>query len=123
MSYSDALAERIRTLLKGKRGITEKKMFGGVAFLLKGKMFCGVNKDNLMARVGPERHDEALSQPHARPMDFTGRPMTGFVFVAPGGYRSDVALDRWVQWSLEFVSQLPAKKPGVKSKRQGKKAG
>jgi len=84
-------------------------MFGGVAFLLDGKMFCGIAKDDLMVRVGPERHGEALAKPNVRPMDFTGRPMKGYVFVALSGCRTKKAVQRWVEWSTEFVATV--KKP------------
>ncbi|MDP2674691.1 MAG: TfoX/Sxy family protein [Dehalococcoidia bacterium] len=74
MAYDEELAERVRRALAGRKGISEKKMFGGIAFMLGGNMFCGIVKDQLMVRVGPERYDDALSRPHARPMDFTGPP-------------------------------------------------
>lgn len=109
MPYNEKLAERIRRALARHRGITEKKMFGGVAFLLRGHMCCGAVKDNLVVRVGPERYQEALVEPHARPMDFTGRPLRGFVFVAPGGHKTDKALAKWVTKAVDFASSLPAK--------------
>jgi TfoX/Sxy family transcriptional regulator of competence genes len=89
--------------------VTEKKMFGGLAFLLDGKMFCGIVKDDLMVRVGPDRHDAALAEPHVRPMDFTGRPMVGYVFVGPGGSRTEKAIRKWVDRSTAFVATLEAK--------------
>ena len=85
MAYDQKLADRIRALVAGRPGVSEKAMFGGLAFLLDGRMFCGVNKDDLMVRAGPARHDEALAKPHARSMDFTGRPMKGYVFVGAEG--------------------------------------
>src|SRR5215468_5675464 len=111
MAYDEMLEERIRRTVGGRVGVTEKKMFGGIAFLHAGKMFCGIVKDDLMVRVGPDRHEEALGEPHVRPMDFTGRPMKGYVFVAPGGYESDTALEKWVRWALAFVETVPAKPP------------
>ena len=96
--------------------MADKKMFGGIAFLLDGSMFCGIVKEDLMVRVGPARYEEALAQADARPMDFTGKPMAGYVFVAPEGYESDEALSRWVAWGQAFVSTLPAKKPAAKRK-------
>jgi len=110
MAYDEKLASRIGAVLKGKRGITEKKMFGGIAFLLNGKMFCGVVKDELMARVGPENHNKAISQKHARPMDFTGKPMAGFIYVKPAGIKTEAALHKWVGWCMDFVKDLPQKK-------------
>src|SRR5215831_186013 len=101
MSFDEGLAHRIRDTVSSE-GVAEKKMLGGIAFLLGGHMFCGIAKDDLMVRVGPDRYAEALRQPHARPMDFTGRPMNGYVFVAPPGYESDAALERWVRWGLDF---------------------
>src|SRR5690242_5929015 len=98
MSYDEGLAQRIREALEERRGVAEKKMFGGIAFLLNGSMFCGIVKEDLMVRVGPARYAEALEQAHARPMDFTGKPMAGYVFVAPEGVESDEALSKWVGW-------------------------
>jgi hypothetical protein len=106
--YDHELAERIRAALAGKRGITEKEMFGGLAFLLRGRMFCGITKEALMARIGPDRYDKALAKPHVRPMDFTGRPMKGYVFVDAPGVRTQRSLAAWVMQCLEFVSTLDA---------------
>ena len=116
MAYDEGLAERIRSILDGEPGITEKKMFGGIAFLHHGHMFIGTAKGDLMVRVGPELHPQVLKQPHARPMDFTGKPMLGYVFVSPNGITKDIDLARWVHLSLTFVSTLPAKK-APKTKR------
>ena len=110
MAYDEKLEVRIREVLKGKKGITSKKMFGGVAFLLDGKMFVGIQKDELMARVGPELHNQAVSQKHARPMDFTGKPMVGFIYVRPAGFKTKAALGKWVKWCEDYVGALPAKK-------------
>ena len=106
MVYNEKLAERIRALIKGKRSITEKKMFGGLAFLFQDKMFCGVVKDDLMVRTGPEMYEKALSKQHSRPMDFTGKPMKGFVFVEPNGYKTAKSLSTWVSFGLDYVSNL-----------------
>ena len=121
MAYDEKLAERMRRALAGKRKVTERQMFGGLAFLVDGKMFTGIIKTELMARVGPERYDDVLKESHVRPMDFTGRPMAGYVFVAPQGCRTSVTLERWIQWSLEYVSCLPAK-PTKNAKAKGKRA-
>ena len=106
MTYSETLAKKIRESIKHKRNITEKKMFGGLAFLLKGKMFCGVIKDNLIIRAGPEMYEKALSRPHSRPMDFTGKPMRGFVYVEPQGYKTTDSLSNWIKLGLDYVSKL-----------------
>ena len=110
MSYDETLARRIRRIIGKRRGTVERKMFGGLAFMIDGRMCCGIIGRDLMVRVGPERYEEALARPHTRPMDFTGRPLTGFVYLAPTGYASDVALRRWIGWSIAFVSTLPVKR-------------
>ena len=117
MSYDETLAGRMRRLLVGTRGMDEKKMFGGIAFLLHGKMCCGIIKTDLVVRVGPEEHGKALKQPHARPMDFTGRPLRGFVYVATGGIRTASALRAWVTLGAEV-----AMGSAVKSRRGNPKA-
>ena len=109
MAYDEELAERIRRALAGRQGVSEKKMFGGIAFILRGNMCCGIVGDELMVRVGPGRFQEALAEPHARPMDFTGRPMRGMVYVTPEGCRTDEALKRWVEQGLNFAATLPPK--------------
>ena len=111
MAYDEKLAERVRRALSGREGLSERKMFGGIAYMLDGNMFCGIVKDQLMVRVGPERYDDALARPHAAPMDFTGRAMRGMVYVEPEGCRSDEALQWWVGQGLAFAATLPAKKP------------
>ena len=109
MAYDEGLAERIREGLADERDVTEKKMFGGVAFMLRGSMFVGIVKEDLMVRVGAEAHEGALREPHARTMDFTGKPMRGYVYVAPPGYARDDALRAWLARGLAFVATLPAK--------------
>jgi hypothetical protein len=84
-------------------------MFGGLAFMINGHMCVGLIGDDLMVRVGPEGYAEALAHPHTRPMDFTGRPMKGYVYVAPMGYQADDDLRAWVGRGLTFVSRLPPK--------------
>ncbi len=110
MAYDEGLAERIRLVVDDRPGVTEKKMFGGLAFMLHDYMFCGVTNDELMARVGPDNYRSALSKPHVREMDFTGRPMKGYVFVEPAGVESDADLQYWVDLCAEFVLTLPPKK-------------
>ena len=104
--YDEKLAARIRKTLGRRREVSEKEMFGGLAFLLRGKMFCGITKGVLMVRIGPARYEEALSKPNVRPMDFTGRPMTGYVFVDPPGLRSEASLAKWVTQATAFVTTL-----------------
>ena len=84
-------------------------MFGGIAYMIQGNMCIGVNQDNLMVRVGRDGHADVLAQPHVRPMDFTGKPMGGFVFVSPEGFATRDDLAAWVQRGLDFVLTLPAK--------------
>lgn len=109
MAYDEGLAERIREVLGDHPGLVEKKMFGGVGFMLKGNMACGVNKDDLIVRVGPDNYDEAVSRSHTRPFDFTGRPMKGWVMVAPAGYEADKDLEGWVEEGVVFALSLPEK--------------
>jgi TfoX/Sxy family transcriptional regulator of competence genes len=109
MAYDEGLAQRLREALDAERGLAEKKMFGGIAFLLRGHMCCGVVGGELMLRVGPEAYPEALAQRHARPMDFTGRPMRGFVYVAAEGFESDEDLEAWLARATAFARSLPPK--------------
>ena len=109
MAYDEALTARIREALAGRSGVTEMKMFGGVGFMLNGNMCCGVVKDELMVRVGRDAHEEAVMLPHARPMDFTGRPMGGFVFVGLQGVQGEDALQQWVERGVSFAGSLPPK--------------
>ena len=96
MAYDEPTAQRVRAALAGRGAITEKRMFGGLAFLIGGRMACGVLGDTLMVRVGPDAYEAALALPHTRPMDFTGRPLRGFVYVEAPGIRTDAALAAWV---------------------------
>ena len=109
MAYDEGLAERIRGVLDERHDVAEKKMFGGIAFMVRGHMCVGIVKDELMVRVGPEAYDELVRQPHARRMDFTGRPMKGFLFVSAEGLERDADLERWVGHGLSHVTSLPAK--------------
>ncbi len=106
MPYDEALADRIRRAIGPRQDVTERKMFGGLAFLRNGKMFCGIVKDELMVRVGPERHEASLAKAHVRPMDFTGRPMNGYVFVGAAGCRTDKAVKAWIELGADFVATL-----------------
>ena len=109
MAYNEELADRVRAELAEHAEIAEKKMFGGLSFIDRGNMCCGVVNDDLVVRVGPDGHQQALSEPRARPMNFTGRPMKGMVFVGPGGYRTDDALAGWAKRGRDFTATLPAK--------------
>jgi len=108
VAYDEDLAWRVRAVIPPGEAVTERQMFGGLAFMLGGHMFCGVVRDSLMVRLGPDGADRALDQPHVRPMDFTGRPMKGMVFVEPGGLH-DAALREWVAAAAAFARALPPK--------------
>ncbi len=109
MAFDETLAQRIRTILAGDDRLTERRMFGGIAFLIAGNMAVGIVRDDLMVRVGPAGHDAALAMPHARPMDLTGRPSRGMVYVGLPGTASDGGLERWVTMGVAFAGSLPAK--------------
>ena len=109
MPYDDGLAHRVREALDGRTDPEELEMFGGLGFTIDGNMCCGVIEDSLVARVGPDAYDESLDEPHARPFDFTGREMSGWVFVDPPGLSSDDDLEAWIDRSLVFVETLPPK--------------
>jgi TfoX/Sxy family transcriptional regulator of competence genes len=116
MAYDEDLAYRVRAVLPQGAAVTERQMFGGLTFMLSGHMFCGIVKDTLMLRLGPEATDRALRQPHVRPMDFTGRPMKGMVFVDPAGLHGD-ALRQWVGAAADYARGLPPKHvPGVRKR-------
>jgi len=108
MAYNLKLAERIRSELNGIP-VVEKKMFGGVGFLLNGNMAVGVNKDDLIVRVDPEKHSALLKKSHVRPFDMTGRPMKGWLVVEAAGVKTEKQLHAWVKEGVEFASTLPAK--------------
>ena len=108
MAYDEALAARVRALLASRSDVGERKMFGGLTFVVAGNMCCGVQGDELIVRLDPEREDEALAGPHARPMDFTGRPMRGFVTVRPEGLEG-AELERWVQEAVVRAESRPPK--------------
>jgi TfoX/Sxy family transcriptional regulator of competence genes len=109
MPFDEKLADRVRRALAGERGLAEKKMFGGVAFMLHGNMCCGVLRDDLVVRVGPDAHAAQLKRPHARVMDFTHRPMKGYLYVAPKGTATTAALRSRLAPALAFVATLPKK--------------
>ena len=106
MAYDEELADRIRAALSDRRDVVEKKMFGGLAFMVAGSMACGILGKDLMARVGPEGYERALARRHARVMDFTGRPMRGFVRVEAAGIKTRGALQKWVDMTVENALAL-----------------
>jgi hypothetical protein len=109
MAYDQGLAQRVRDVLSDAPATAEKKMFGGVAFLLNGNLSCGVLREDLIVRVGPEAYAAALGRPHARQFDITGRSMKGWVMVGPEGTETDAELERWVRQGLGFAASLPPK--------------
>ena len=109
MAYDEGLAERIREQLTDNSTVTEKRMFGGLSFLVQGNMACGVIGTDMVVRVGQEQYTEALLRPHSREMDFTGRSMKGWVYVGESGYESDEDLADWVQMGVDYALSLPAK--------------
>ena len=113
MAYNERLAARVRQLLGTHRKVVEKQMMGGLTFMVNDKMCIGILKDDLMARIDPERHDDALKKKGCREMDFTKRPMKGFVFVGPAGTGSKRDLESWVSLALEFNKKA---KPSRKNK-------
>jgi TfoX/Sxy family transcriptional regulator of competence genes len=108
VAYDENLAARVRALLAGRTDVGERKMFGGLTFMVSGQMCCGVNGDELIVRLDPGHEDKALARPHARPMDFTGRPMRGFVTVRPEGLK-DARLKLWVREAVARAESLPPK--------------
>ena len=109
MAFDESLAARIRQALARKKGVEEKKMFGGVGFLLHGNLLVGVWKESLVVRLGEEEGEEALREPHVKEFDITGRPMRNWVLVGPEGVQDDEQLAGWIQRAVKFVGALPAK--------------
>jgi hypothetical protein len=109
MPYDASVATRLRAALERFPGLEEKRMFGGIAYLFGGNMACGVVNDELMVRVGPDGYEEALALPHTREMDFTGKPLRGFVYVEPAGFASDEGLAEWAERGASFARSLPPK--------------
>jgi TfoX/Sxy family transcriptional regulator of competence genes len=109
MAYNEDTAQRLRAELGTLPGLTEKKMFGGICFLLGGNMACGVLGDDLILRVGKVEYAASLAQPGARVFDFSGKPMAGWVTVAPAGYASADDLARWVKLAVAYAGSLPVK--------------
>ncbi|MDA0265153.1 MAG: TfoX/Sxy family protein [Chloroflexi bacterium] len=109
MAYDEKLAERVRAVFQTEPAYTEMKMFGGICFMVGGNMAVGITGADLMVRPGPDNFEDALRLPHARPMDFTGRPMKGFVYVGPEGLANDAGLAEWVERGAAYARSLPAK--------------
>jgi hypothetical protein len=109
MAFDEVLAERIRKRLARRKNVEEKKMFGGVGFLLNGNLLVGVWKDSLIVRLGNDEGDEALREPHVGEFNITGRPMRNWVLVGPGGVEGDDQLADWIGRAVKFVGTLPAK--------------
>lgn len=119
MVFDNELASRLREALATRNDVTEKKMFGGLCFMVGGHMCCGIDSKNFMLRVGPDQYGKALAQRYAKPMDFTGRPLKGFVYVVPEGLKTKRSLARWLGMGLAFVESLPKK---AAKKAKAKKA-
>jgi TfoX/Sxy family transcriptional regulator of competence genes len=109
MAYSEELAIRLRAALRQTRGLEEKKMFGGIGFLVNGNMACGVHGQNLIVRLGSAEYEAALQRPHVKVFDMSGRPMSGWIFVEKDGYASEAALKAWIEKSLKLARSLPPK--------------
>lgn len=121
MAYHERLAERIRGYFKRRKGVEEKRMFGGLCFMLNGHMCCGIEKDRLMVRVMPDRYEALLKKPHAHKMDFTGKPLKGFLFISEAGYRTASGLDSWLDEAVECATSKPPKKKKVQISRKARK--
>jgi len=123
MAFDEQLAERIRKGLVGHNPV-EKRMFGGLCFMVNGAMCCGVYKNDFVARVGDSQHDEAIAQPHTRLMDITGRPMRGFLFVGPDGVRTETQFKKWLNWCTSYSAsnevQKRLKRTNTKSQNRRK---
>lgn len=119
MAYDENTATRVRRFFAGRKGVVEKSMVGGgLSFMVSGNMCCGVSKSALMVRVGPEAYEQALTEPHTRPLAFAGRAPVGYVCIDPEGYASDAAFGTWIQRGIDFVSTLPKRVETKKSRRK-----
>lgn len=120
MAFNPELANRLRDLFGADPQVYELKMFGGLAFMHRGHMCCGVLADELMVRVGADAYACCLSEAHTRPMDFTGRPMKGMVMVAASGLETAASLRRWVERAVAYTTTLPPKKPKARKPKPRK---
>jgi hypothetical protein len=119
MAYDEATAARVRKLLAARSDVVEKKLMGGLCFMVGGHMCCSVSsRGGLLVRVGPDAHQTVLDEPNVGPMEMRGRIMTGFVRVAPEGYRTDAGLKKWVKRGVDFVATMPSKQPAAKSAKK-----
>jgi TfoX/Sxy family transcriptional regulator of competence genes len=109
MAYDEGLAQRVREFLENEPDFKEKKMFGGLCFLVQGNMACGIIKDDLIIRVGTERYEDALKRSHARKFDITGKPLKGWVMVSWGGHEADEDLSAWIEQGVRYARSLPPK--------------
>ena len=109
MAYNEKLAERVRAALAKRDDVVEKRMFGGIAFMVRGHMSCGIVASTLMVRLAPADADRLINEPHVRPMDFTGRPMRGFLYVDPAGTKTAAALRQWVERARAYAEAQPVK--------------
>jgi len=109
MAYDEALAERARAVISLRADVVERKMFGGIAWMVAGNMACGVLGDELIVRLAPEEAEKALAEPHTREFDFTGRPMRNIVIVGPEAIATDEELAGWVDAGADFAASLPPK--------------
>jgi TfoX/Sxy family transcriptional regulator of competence genes len=117
MAYDEAMAERIREHFGLAPDVDERRMFGGLCFMVRGHMACGIANDSLMVRVGPDAYEAALAEPHARVMDFTGRPLRGMVYVSAEGVSTAGDLGSWIDRGAAFARGLPPKSPNKKPRR------
>jgi TfoX/Sxy family transcriptional regulator of competence genes len=109
MAYDEELAERVRELLAARSEVSERKMFGGIAFMVSGNMACGVLKEDLIVRLGDEEGEKAIAEDGVRPFDFTGKPMKGIVYVSPERISDDGGLAEWVEAGADYATSLPPK--------------
>ena len=127
MAYDEGLADRVRAIFRARgaafqRGVLEKRMFGGLVFMIHGNMCCGVRNGELMLRLGPQEAEAALKRAHTRPVDWSRRPMKGFLFVREQGIDLDRDLEEWVETAVAFVQRLEPKEPSAKPRlRQTKR--
>jgi TfoX/Sxy family transcriptional regulator of competence genes len=117
MAYNLELLQRIRTVMSGRSDVVEKKMFGGVAFMVRGYMSCGPHGDNLLVRIGEEAAARAMSEPHVKPMDFTGKVLKPFASIEAAGIRTDKQLRHWVEMAAGYAASLPPKGNRPKAKK------
>jgi TfoX/Sxy family transcriptional regulator of competence genes len=110
MAYNPRLLERVRSILSQRADVVEKKMFGGVAFMVRGNMACGPHGDSLIVRIGPEAAARAMSEPHVKPMMFTGKALKPFATIEPSGIETDEQLRRWVEMAAAYAASLPPKR-------------